>query len=157
MGRSRLLLVLLTIWSGAVLTDEGECLDRDEEPVYRLEDRREPVRPRPRPALRPDLTITQLSQPVRTGANYQVTVTVKNQGQVPAGPSYVLLYDNNASIGTSRQISSLSGGQSLDLTFTLSSPEDQTTCYLSAIADYGNSISESNEGNNVMKFYGQWH
>jgi YD repeat-containing protein len=117
------------------------------------------------PALayaQPDLVMSTVSTPttlVGVGTTLTVTNTVTNQGTVAAGLFSVRLYlSSDATITTAdivlgtRNVSSLAAGamSSADTVVTIPGTTTPGNYYIGAIADYTNTIAESNEANNEL-------
>ena len=109
-----------------------------------------------------DLVLTSVSGPasVGTGQNITVSTTVKNQGAGNAVAFYVSLYlSSDAVITTSDTYIGrvyMSGGlaagtqQTVNIAGTISATQAPGSYFLGAIADYSNSVKESNETNNSL-------
>jgi subtilase family serine protease len=107
-----------------------------------------------------DLVLTSVSGPasVATGQNITAAATVMNQGAGRAGTFYISLYlSTDAVITTSDKYigriyigSGLAAGaqQTVNITGTISATQAPGSYFLGAIADYLNSVKESNETNN---------
>ena len=96
----------------------------------------------------PDLTITNIQVPdtVNNNAQTPVTITISNTGTTDAGPFTVKIYDGTTGI-IWQTINNLAAGTTTTFTFNLT-PTTLGTHTLKAIADYYNTIPESNENNN---------
>lgn len=114
---------------------------------------RDKIKPFPNFVFLPDLTVTNITRPAYNGSTYISYVTVQNIGRRLAPSFYVLMRDNYTGAGRNVYVDSLASRQSTTLSFTLSPPENQGPWYISAIADYGNKVRESNEGNNSKTLY----
>jgi hypothetical protein len=98
------------------------------------------------PPLRPDVTLT-LRESVLEGTE-NVTLNVTNQGLAPAYNVVLDVFDNGTYEGQAA-IPSLAVGQSSTVLFAT----PRTGNYFTAIADFDNSIDETNETNNVAGGY----
>ncbi|MFA5316446.1 MAG: CARDB domain-containing protein [Dehalococcoidales bacterium] len=95
-----------------------------------------------------DLTIGSITwspQNASPGQEVTVTVTIKNQGQRPAERSITYCYLDGRLIDPI-QTPAIAAGSTATATFTMTAASG--THYVSATADYYNSVPESNEGNN---------
>lgn len=136
--------------------NEELLVDSDRRLNAGLASGREVVKPPFPPFGKPDLTVLDVTRPVRVGNAYTVTVTIGNLGNVAASSFFVVLRDNNTGMGHNKQLGSLPGGQRARLSFAIQGPEESPNYYVSAIVDYGNKVAESNEQNNVKNNYGPW-
>jgi hypothetical protein len=108
--------------------------------------------PTPRVPAQPDLSITsikvadaELTQYCTPGKN-DITITVKNGGSQPAGPSVVRLEVDDDS--DDKRIQSVDAGKSLDVTFENVKLKDDEH-RLRGTADAKDSVDEANEDNNT--------
>jgi len=112
------------------------------------------------PNAAPDLIITGVSGPAtaQVGTVIKVSRTVKNQGLTAAGAFSVGIYLSKENIITSSdlllgsaQVLSLASATASKARITVTIPAQQEpgTYYLGAIADIGNSVIETKEGNNA--------
>ena len=98
--------------------------------------------------LPPDLIIEMITvSPVGPSLVETVTytVTIKNQGIGPSGPSYVAYYIDDAYL-TSDLVNPLNAGASANKTFTWTAQADYHA--IKAVADSNNEVTESDEANN---------
>lgn len=110
---------------------------------------------------KPDLVVSKITSPqsVKQGESLQVNTTVKNQGNVDAGPFRLSLYlspdalitEQDREIG-SGEVSDLAVGMMRDGSAVINIPDDLSpgTYYLAARVDSGEALSEGNEGNNIL-------
>jgi len=109
----------------------------------------------------PDLIMTAVSGPISAtrGQNITVANTVKNQGTGAAGGSSVGLYlSTDAAITTGdtligyQSIGSLAAGAASASNTVVTIPASMAAgrYYIGAIADYSNTVAESNETNNAL-------
>lgn len=132
------ILVLVTTCLASTVLEQNLLIDRDEATPWFLS----------------DLTVSAIDPPYYTNGRYVVQVTVRNLGRGGAGPTNLLFRDNNFASSQFRQVGRLGPRQSAAFTFVVSAPETQSPYfYFSAVADYGNSIREINETNNVKHYY----
>jgi len=99
------------------------------------------------PPLRPDLSVTLQVAPgeLRVGGQVMLSGTVPNNGNADAGPCQLLLTfgSQNATISLPAIAAGVNAGFSQ--MFSLTEPGAQTA---SAVVDSGNTVAESNKGNN---------
>lgn len=135
----------------------GEVIDLEPSPMRgrHLDTMRDlpraPIRP-----LRPDLIVTDVTNPVYNGSTYMVRVSVKNNGGITAPSSYLLLYESTAGGSNGVQIPAVTKGQTITVQLAIYPTDPQMPYRLSAIADYGNHVSESIETNNSRTISGYW-
>ena len=102
------------------------------------------------PPLLPDLTITNIQTPSNpvTGQTYPITITITNNGGTDAGTFTIKTYDGNNNMGK-QTINGLASGTSTTITYNWN-PTTTGTHTINAIADYYNTITETNENNNQL-------
>jgi PGF-pre-PGF domain-containing protein len=97
----------------------------------------------------PDLVIEGVSfnpENPESGQEVTITATVKNQGNVASGTTNVEYYSNEAYLGKS-EVLSIEAGQSEQTEFLWGSGTESTV-EITAKADSGNSVPETDENNN---------
>jgi len=96
----------------------------------------------------PDLTISNIQTPSNpvTGQTYPITITITNNGGTDAGTFTIKTYDGNNNMGK-QTINGLAAGTSTTITYNWN-PTTTGTHTINAIADYYNTITETNENNN---------
>jgi len=98
--------------------------------------------------LKPDLVITGISK-TETASGYIIKYTIKNQGTADAGASTTKLYANGT-YKTSDNVPSVAAGASVNKYFG-GWKYNPTTPIIKVIADTGNAVDESDEGNNELQ------
>ena len=96
----------------------------------------------------PDLVIAEMTvspEEPMAGDNITVMVTIKNQGNGPAAPTLVHLYNNGSSIDI-KNVPEIDPGAVSTETFTITAWEGDFA--IEVVADSDQSIAESNEDNN---------
>lgn len=98
---------------------------------------------------KPDLEIEQISAPSSLMAGQAATVTaqVYNTGGGKAEPFAVTLYAGDTEVGTRTVAASVYGGERETVSFSWT-PAAAGTVVLKAVADSGQAVDESEEGNN---------
>lgn len=161
----RIFFIVLVLGSLTPLQSASADIEgMDELPLEEFQDDEvigvKPVKPMPPyiPIRKADLTVTSVSAPIRVGANFVVNVVIRNLNRSPTlAPFYLLLHNNTTGTGPgAKQVGPLAPFQAMTVPITISAPDEQNVCSLSAIVDYGNRINEANEQNNVGKYYGWW-
>jgi hypothetical protein len=93
------------------------------------------------------------------GQSVNVTINIRNGGVAPAGSFYVRYLRQAAADSCSggpgtvvfdTTVSSLAAGAATSVTRTLAWPSPAGTYHYCAILDHGHSVTESNEGNNIL-------
>ncbi|WP_163849283.1 CARDB domain-containing protein [Pseudooceanicola aestuarii] len=110
----------------------------------------------------PDLVITALSLPpgpLASGSQADVTVTMRNQGDMDAAASRIgILWSTDAQVTTqdiaigTAPAAALAAGEQIQVIATITVPTDATAGrlhYLAAMADHGMDVGESSETNNL--------
>jgi len=100
---------------------------------------------------RPDLVISGLtSRPgePQHGTTATLTATVKNQGMANAGASQTEFLDGTTSLGVVNT-AGLAHGQSVQVSLMWTTPNQNGSHTIKAIADRNNVVAESNESNNT--------